>query len=247
MPKVLGASGPSCDPRSSVKAAKPLRPNNHIVERRASPSSTRMSSESKNLLKTTDAYPRDSEKQRFRCDVSSRYHECTGIPGRQNTCAGVSGPDLNTPTPTPTPSLPSVGCSAAMADWSRPYRTDFASRRMLVSSSSGRSPSRTEAHADLCDPQAPHSHTHPHPVPTPLFGHLLAKASLLSVWRSLLLSPGGCPGTGRTVPSRIDSGASRCPRTGALQVAEVGWSPVGISIVWAAPRICWHSHKAASH
>lgn len=56
-PKVLGASGPSCDPRSSAKAAKPLRPNNHIVERRASPSSTRMSSESKNLLKTTDAYP----------------------------------------------------------------------------------------------------------------------------------------------------------------------------------------------
>lgn len=135
-PKVLGASGPSCDPRSSAKAAKPLRPNNHIVERRASPSSTRMSSESKNLLKTTDAY---------------------------------------------------------------------------------------------------------------LFGHLLAKARLLSVSRSLLLSPGGCPGTGRRVPSRIDSAVSRCPRTGALQMAEVGWSPVGISIVWAAPRICWHSHKAASH
>lgn len=57
MPKVLGAPGPSCDPRSSAKAAKPPRPNNHIVERRASPSSTRMSSASKNLLKTTDAYP----------------------------------------------------------------------------------------------------------------------------------------------------------------------------------------------
>lgn len=121
-----------------------------------------MSSESKNLLKTTDAYPRDSEKQPFRCDVSSRYHECTGIPGRQNTCAGVSGPDFNTPTPTPTPtpSLPSVGCSAAIADWSGPYRTDFASRRMLVSSSSGRSP---EQNRGTCGSLRSASSPLPHP------------------------------------------------------------------------------------
>lgn len=77
--------------------------------------------------------------------------------------------------------------------------------------------------------------------PRPCSGHLLAKACRLSVSHSHL-SPRGCPGTRPTVPSRmpLDTGVSRCPRMGALQGAGVGWSRVGRSIVWAAPRVCWH-------
>lgn len=72
MQGVLGAPGASGNPRSGAKAVRPLQQNNHIDERGASRSSTRMSSKSKNLLKTTDASPRYSETQRFRCDVDSR-------------------------------------------------------------------------------------------------------------------------------------------------------------------------------
>lgn len=79
------------------------------------------------------------------------------------------------------------------------------------------------------------------PSPRPCSGHRLAKACRLSVSHSHL-SPRGCPGTRPTVPSRmpLNTGASWCPRMGALQGAGVGWSRVGRSIVWAAPRICWH-------
>lgn len=79
------------------------------------------------------------------------------------------------------------------------------------------------------------------PSPHPWSGRLLAKACRLSGSHSHL-SPRGCPGTGPTVPSQmpLDTGASRFPRMGTLQGAEVGWCRVGRSIVWAAPRICWH-------
>ena len=109
-------------PRTGSKAVRLLPQNNHLDERRPSRFSAKIVSKSKDFLRTnlpSVVYPRHREKQWFRCYLSSRCQEHTGIPLLQTTCTGVSRPRRNSPILTPF--LPSASCSTAIPDCSGSY------------------------------------------------------------------------------------------------------------------------------